>query len=53
MPNISAGNTNAPAMMMGSRCAEFILGETGDPRFMSAATVERRVHEARAEAARL
>lgn len=26
MPNINAGNTNAPAMMMGSRCAELILG---------------------------
>jgi choline dehydrogenase-like flavoprotein len=26
MPDINAGNTNAPAMMMGSRCAEFILG---------------------------
>lgn len=25
MPNINAGNTNAPAMMLGSRCAEFIL----------------------------
>ena len=24
MPDISAGNTNAPAMMFGSRCAEFI-----------------------------
>lgn len=24
MPNVNAGNTNAPAMMMGSRCAEFI-----------------------------
>jgi choline dehydrogenase-like flavoprotein len=24
MPNINAGNTNAPAMMMGSRCAEFV-----------------------------
>ena len=24
MPNINAGNTNAPAMMLGSRCAEFI-----------------------------
>jgi choline dehydrogenase len=24
MPNINAGNTNAPAMMMGSRCAAFI-----------------------------
>jgi choline dehydrogenase-like flavoprotein len=27
MPNINAGNTNAPAMMMGSRCAEFVSGE--------------------------
>ena len=26
MPNINAGNTNAPAMMLGSRCAEFITG---------------------------
>jgi choline dehydrogenase len=25
MPNINAGNTNAPAMMLGSRCAEFML----------------------------
>ncbi len=25
MPNINAGNTNAPAMMMGSRCAELML----------------------------
>jgi choline dehydrogenase len=24
MPNINAGNTNAPAMMMGSRCAAFM-----------------------------
>ena len=24
MPTINAGNTNAPAMMMGSRCAEFV-----------------------------
>jgi choline dehydrogenase-like flavoprotein len=30
MPNINAGNTNAPAMMLGSRCAEFIMG-TGAP----------------------
>jgi choline dehydrogenase len=29
MPNINAGNTNAPAMMMGSRCAEFILQGEG------------------------
>ena len=25
MPNINGGNTNAPAMMLGSRCAEMIL----------------------------
>ena len=25
MPDINADNTNAPAMMMGSRCAELIL----------------------------
>ena len=25
MPDINAGNTNAPAMMLGSRCAELIL----------------------------
>ncbi|MFL6836641.1 MAG: GMC family oxidoreductase [Bradyrhizobium sp.] len=30
MPNINAGNTNAPAMMMGSRCAEFVSGQTAD-----------------------
>jgi choline dehydrogenase len=29
MPNINAGNTNAPAMMLGSRCAEFIMGGSG------------------------
>lgn len=27
MPNINAGNTNAPAMMLGHRCASFILNE--------------------------
>ena len=53
MPNINAGNTNAPAMMIGSRCAGFIMGETSPPKFMPAATVERRVEEAGAEAARL
>jgi choline dehydrogenase len=26
MPDINAGNTNAPALMMGRRCAEFIGG---------------------------
>ena len=25
MPDINAGNTNAPAMMLGSRCAELVL----------------------------
>jgi choline dehydrogenase len=29
MPNINAGNTNAPAMMMGSRCAAFIADPAG------------------------
>ena len=28
MPNINAGNTNAPAMMLGSRCAELILQQS-------------------------
>jgi len=27
VPDINAGNTNAPAMMLGDRCAEFILSE--------------------------
>jgi choline dehydrogenase-like flavoprotein len=27
MPDINAGNTNASAMMMGSRCADFVLAE--------------------------
>ncbi len=26
VPNLNAGNTNAPAMMLGDRCADFILG---------------------------
>lgn len=26
VPDISAGNTNAPAMMLGDRCAEFVIG---------------------------
>ena len=26
VPNINAGNTNAPAMMLGDRCTDFILG---------------------------
>jgi len=28
VPNINAGNTNAPAMMLGDRCADFILAES-------------------------
>jgi choline dehydrogenase-like flavoprotein len=31
MPNINAGNTAAPAMMLGSRCAEFILERAAVP----------------------
>jgi choline dehydrogenase-like flavoprotein len=31
MPNINAGNTNAPAMMMGSRCADLISGHVTKP----------------------
>ncbi|HEX2526183.1 MAG TPA: GMC family oxidoreductase N-terminal domain-containing protein [Geminicoccus sp.] len=27
VPNINAGNTNAPAMMLGDRCASFIMGQ--------------------------
>lgn len=27
VPNINAGNTNAPAMMLGDRCADFIIGD--------------------------
>ncbi len=26
VPDINAGNTNAPAMMMGDRCADFVMG---------------------------
>jgi len=29
MPDITAGNTNAPAMMLGSRCAAFVSGVVG------------------------
>jgi choline dehydrogenase len=31
MPNINAGNTNAPAMMLGARCAEFLLETSAAP----------------------
>lgn len=29
VPNINAGNTNAPAMMLGDRCADFVMGNSG------------------------
>ncbi|WP_394199157.1 GMC family oxidoreductase [Litoreibacter albidus] len=29
VPNINAGNTNAPAMMLGDRCADLIMGRIG------------------------
>lgn len=29
VPNINAGNTNAPAMMLGDRCADLIMGKLG------------------------
>jgi len=32
MPNINGGNTNAPAMMLGSRCAELVMGQTAARR---------------------
>jgi choline dehydrogenase-like flavoprotein len=37
MPDINAGNTNAPAMMLGSRCAALIAGEVGATRQKDAA----------------
>jgi choline dehydrogenase-like flavoprotein len=30
VPDINAGNTNAPAMMLGDRCADLIMGRIGD-----------------------
>ena len=27
IPNINAGNTNAPAMMLGERCADLVMGK--------------------------
>ena len=38
-PNINAGNTAAPAMMLGDRCADFILG-LDQPRASQAATLQ-------------
>ncbi len=37
MPNINAGNTNAPAMMLGARCAEFLLETSATPRITALA----------------
>ncbi len=37
MPDINAGNTNAPAMMLGSRCAAFIAEGVGATRQKDAA----------------
>ena len=28
VPDINAGNTNAPAMMLGARCADLVLGDS-------------------------
>jgi len=38
MPNINAGNTNAPAMMLGSRCAEMVLEQASLSDRMRAAS---------------
>ena len=40
MPNINAGNTNAPAMMMGSRCAELIMGGPDRPAIATPSPVQ-------------
>lgn len=29
VPDINAGNTNAPAMMLGDKCADLIMGRLG------------------------
>ncbi len=44
-PNINSGNTAAPAMMLGDRCASFILGSTaiGDASAVSTGNKERAV----------
>jgi choline dehydrogenase len=41
MPNINAGNTNAPAMMLGARCAEFLLETSATPRIAALAHSQR------------
>lgn len=42
MPNINAGNTAAPAMMLGSRCAELVLGASAASHQRPAATQQAR-----------
>ena len=44
-PNINSGNTAAPAMMLGDRCASFILGSAaiGDASASSTGNKERAV----------
>ena len=45
MPNINAGNTAAPAMMLGSRCAELIRGMQGHvPGTLSSGAAETRAN---------
>ena len=34
-PNINAGNTAAPAMMLGDRCAGFILNRMAEERLVA------------------
>jgi choline dehydrogenase-like flavoprotein len=43
VPNINAGNTTAPAMMLGDRCADFILG-LDPPRAEPSPTTKEGVH---------
>lgn len=42
MPDINAGNTAAPAMMLGSRCAELVLGVSAASHQRPAATQQAR-----------
>ena len=51
MPNINAGNTNAPAMMLGSRCAAFILGHAASPERLAGDASEKAPPPARLQPA--